>query len=103
PPATAPAFVAKLIASISAVPGVRSVSVDGGAPMAGSASSTLYIAGRPVPPPFAAPPVTRHYIAPDHFSTLGIRVLQGRAFSARDAAGSPHVTVISETAARRFW
>jgi putative ABC transport system permease protein len=103
PPATAPAFVAKLIASISAVPGVRSVSVDGGAPMAGSASSTLYIAGRPVPQPFAAPPVTRHYIAPDHFSTLGIRVLQGRAFSARDDAGSPHVTVISETAARRFW
>ena len=103
PPATAPAFVAKLITSIAAVPGVQSVSVDGGAPMAGSATSTLYIAGRPVPHPSAAPPITRHYIAPDHFATLGIRILEGRAFSAQDQAGSPRVTVISETAARRFW
>jgi putative ABC transport system permease protein len=103
PPPTAPAFVAKLLGSIAAVPGVQSVSVDGGAPMAGSASSTLYIAGRPVPHPSAAPPVTRHYIAPDHFATLGIQVLQGRAFTARDEEGSPRVTVISESAARRFW
>jgi predicted permease len=103
PPATAPVFVSKLLASISTAPGVQSVSVDGGAPMAGSATSTLYIAGRPVPPPSAAPPITRHYVAPEHFTTLGIRVLQGRAFSAQDQAGSPRVTVISETAARRFW
>ena len=103
PPSTAPAFVSRLLASISAVPGVQSVSVDGGAPMAGSATSTLYIAGRPLPQPSAAPPVTRHYIAPGHFTTLGIRVLQGRAFSAQDQAGSPRVTVISESAARRFW
>jgi putative ABC transport system permease protein len=45
----------------------------------------------------------RHYIAPDHFSTLGIPVRRGRAFSSSDAAESPRVTVISETAARRFW
>ena len=103
PPATAPMFVSNLITSLATIPGVRSVSVDGGAPMAGSASSTLYIAGRPLPHPSAAPPVTRHYIGPDHFATLGIRLLQGRAFSAQDQPGSPRVTVISETAARRFW
>jgi predicted permease len=103
PPATAPAFVSRLIASISSVPGVRSVSVDGGAPMAGSASSTLYIDGRPVPHPSAAPPITRHYVAPGHFETLGMRLLRGRAFTPGDDAGSRRVTVISETAARRFW
>jgi putative ABC transport system permease protein len=47
--------------------------------------------------------VLRHYIAPDHFTTLGIPVLRGRVFTATDVAGAPRVTVISETAARRFW
>jgi putative ABC transport system permease protein len=47
--------------------------------------------------------VLRHYVGPDHFTTLGIPVLRGRVFNAGDIAGAPRVTVISETAARRFW
>ncbi len=103
PPATAPAFVSKLIESVSRVPGARSVSVDGGAPMAGTANSVLFIAGRPATRPSDAPPVLRHYIGPDHFATLGIPVRRGRVFTSSDVEGSPRVAVISETAARRFW
>lgn len=103
PPASAPSFVTRLIESLSRVPGVQSVSVDGGAPMAGTASSTLFIAGRPVPQPSEAPPILRHYVGPDHFATLGIPVKRGRPLTPSDQAGAPHVTVISETAARRFW
>jgi putative ABC transport system permease protein len=103
PPAMAPAFVTRLIDALANVPGVRSVSVDGGAPLAGSANSVLYIEGRTVPGPGGAPSVLRHYVAPDHFRTLGIPVRRGRAFTAGDAAGAPRVAVISETAARRFW
>jgi putative ABC transport system permease protein len=47
--------------------------------------------------------VLRHYIAPGHFQTLGIPLLQGRAFTPTDTAEAPRVTVISATAARRFW
>jgi putative ABC transport system permease protein len=47
--------------------------------------------------------VLRHYVAPDHFATLGIPLRRGRAFTTADVAGAPRVTVISETAARRFW
>jgi putative ABC transport system permease protein len=103
PPATAPAFVSRLIDAVSRVPGVRSVSVDGGAPLAGTANSVLFIEGRPVTRPADAPPVLRHYIAPGHFVTLGIPVRRGRVFTETDFAGAPRVTVISETAARRFW
>jgi putative ABC transport system permease protein len=103
PPATAPLFVARLLDAVSRVPGVRLASVDGGAPLAGTASSVLYIDGRPTPGPGQAPPVLRHYIGPDHFATLGIPLRRGRAFTAADGAGAPRVTVISETAARRFW
>ncbi|MCI0434579.1 MAG: ABC transporter permease, partial [Gemmatimonadetes bacterium] len=103
PPQTAPAFVTRLLDAITKVPGVRSASVDGGAPLAGTASSVLFIAGRPAPAPGQAPPVLRHYIAPDHFNTLGIPLRRGRVFTAGDVAGAPRVTVISESAARQFW
>jgi hypothetical protein len=45
PPAQAPAFIARLVEAIGRASGVESVSVDGGAPLSGSASSTLYIEG----------------------------------------------------------
>jgi putative ABC transport system permease protein len=103
PTTEAPAFVSRLIASIARVPAIESVTVDGGAPLSGSATSTLYIAGQPPPPAGQAPPITRHYVGPNHFDTLGIPLLRGRTFSAMDTAGSPRVTVISDSAARRFW
>ena len=103
PPATAPAFISRLLDAMMRVPGVRSATVDGGAPLSGSANSTLYIVGRPLPAPGQAPGVLRHYVAPDHFRTLGIPVRRGRVFTAADGATAPRVAVISEAAARRFW
>jgi predicted permease len=103
PPAAAPAFVTRMLDAVSAIPGVVAATVDGGAPLAGTARSTLYIAGRPAPPPGQAPPVLRHYVARDHFTVMGIPLRRGRAFAHSDVAGAPRVTVISETAARRFW
>lgn len=103
PPSTAPAFIARLLEAVARVPGVQSATVDGGAPLAGSASTTLYIEGQPSPPPGQAPPVLRHYVGPDHFRTLGIPLVRGRAFAEVDGAESPRVAVISQSAARRFW
>jgi putative ABC transport system permease protein len=103
PPAQAPAFVERLVTAIERAPGVEFVTVDGGGPLAGSASSTLFIDGRPEPPVGQAPAITRHYVAPNHFRTLGIPLLRGRAFTDADAAGMPGVAIVSESAARRFW
>ena len=100
----APALLERILRQVAAVPGITSVSVDAGTPFDDRyASSSLYIAGRPLPQPGEAPPITRHYVGPDHFRTLGIPVLQGRGFTPADRAGAPHVTVINRTAARRFW
>ena len=103
PPAEAPTFISRVLEAISRVPGVESATVDGGAPLSGTASSVLNIMGRPWPKPDDAPPVLRHYVAPAHFRTLGIPLLRGRAFTASDVAGQPRVTIISESAARQFW
>ena len=40
--------------------------------------------------------------AADYFRTLGVPLLKGRVFTARDAAGAPGVAIINETMARQF-
>jgi putative ABC transport system permease protein len=48
-------------------------------------------------------PIGLHVVTPDHFRTLEIPIVRGRAFTPRDRAGSPRVVVLNETAARRLW
>ncbi|MEO7996329.1 MAG: ABC transporter permease [Gemmatimonadaceae bacterium] len=99
----APAFVSSVLDALNAIPGVVSTTVDGGAPVSGSASSTLVIIGRPPVAQDLQPPVLRHYVAPDHFRTLGIPVLSGRTFTSNDVDGQPRVVIVNALAAKRFW
>ena len=39
----------------------------------------------------------------DYFQTMGIPILRGREFNARDREGSPAVVIINETLARSLW
>jgi putative ABC transport system permease protein len=59
-------------------------------------------AGRPNAPG-TAPVVGRHYVSADYFHALGITLKRGRLLNEEDRAGRAPVTVINETAARRFW
>lgn len=99
----APALIERILERISAVPGVVSASVDAAAPFEGPANSTLYVVGRPDPGPGRAPEITRHDVGPDHFRTLGIPILRGRAFAPNDRAGHAGVAIVNRTAALRFW
>jgi hypothetical protein len=47
--------------------------------------------------------IGRHYVSSAYFSALGIQLRRGRLLSDDDRGGRPPVTVINETAARRFW
>ena len=46
-----------------------------------------------------------HYngVGPKYFDTLGIHLLDGRAFDERDALGAPEVVIVNQTMARTFW
>ena len=49
------------------------------------------------------PSIDKKTASPGYFVTMGIPVLEGRAFSPQDRADSPLVTVVSESVARRFF
>ena len=47
--------------------------------------------------------VNRNFVSPDYFRTVGLPLVAGRAFDARDRAGAPLVAIVNETFARRVW
>lgn len=103
-PVAAPRFIERLLAAIHQVPGVVAATVDGCAPLVATCANTsLHFVGRPEPRPGEAPGIMRHYVGPDHFRTLRIPVIAGRALAPSDREDRPAVAVVNETAARRFW
>jgi predicted permease len=98
----APTLIARVLDEIERVPGVEAATVDGCAPLSVQcANGSLRIVGRPSDT--EAPVVLRHYVAPDHFKTLRVPLIRGRAIEERDRAGSRAVVVVNEAAAQRFW
>jgi putative ABC transport system permease protein len=102
PTDAAPALIDRVLEEIRRVPGVEAATVDGCAPLSTQcANASLRIVGRPSNT--EAPSVLRHYVAPDHFRTLRVPIIRGRAIEEKDRRGSPAVVVINEAAAQRFW
>ncbi len=97
-----PAIVERLLTSVEQLPGVQSAAVNRCTPFTGCSRTVLFFADRPNDER-NAPVVGRHYVSADYFKTLGIPVLAGRMLTTRDRSDRPPVTVISESAARRFW
>ena len=84
--------------------GVESISLSSDLPLSGNGGSTeqVHVAGSPDTHQQGA---NVSYLAVDqnYFSTLGIPVLAGRAFSAADTAEAPAVIVINHLMAEKYW
>jgi predicted permease len=84
--------------------GVESISLSSDLPLSGNGGSTeqVHVAGSPDTHQQGA---SVSYLAVDqnYFSTLGIPVLAGRAFSAADKAEAPAVMVINHLMAEKYW
>ncbi len=90
--------------AVAALPGVRGVALGSGGPLFGGGDwNGLQIEGRPAFAPRDMPKVDWFDIDPHYFRTLGIRVLWGRDLADTDTFDRPHVAVVNETFATRFF
>jgi predicted permease len=96
------ALYRSLEAQISAIPGVRSVSMSNIAIIGdGHSGTTFHLSGHPVPAKEER--VQINSVGTEYFSTMGIPLLYGRAFNVRDTATSPTVAVINQALARKYF
>jgi predicted permease len=91
----------QLLARLQSLPGVRSASISGCTPIQGCGAGSRYLTaeGHPEPSNQRQRPAIS-FIAPRYFETLGIPLLAGRDFTARD---HPRVAIISASVARHFF
>jgi putative ABC transport system permease protein len=98
------AFHERLQTSLAAVPGVERVALSGNLPFNGFAAGQRFIIdGRPAPRSGTEPSRDVNFVSPEYFDTLGIGLVEGRAFEAADLTRQPIPTIINETMARQFW
>ena len=93
------AFARGVLDRIHYLPGVKSTSLINSVPFGMMfIQGDFYIEGQPQPTLLAGTPK----IDAGYFKTMGIPLLAGREFTARDTAGAPKVAIISERIAREF-
>lgn len=97
-----PTLTTKLLRRVEAVPGVRSActSFDGALGNAGGIRGFRF--DESSTPAGVESRAGANWVSPRYFETLGIPLLEGREFSARDTAGSPLVAIVNRTMARRY-
>jgi len=96
--ATGRLFLDRVLATVRAMPDVRSATIGYNTPLSFT-DSKCTAADASTRPRRAGSDI----VAAGYFDTLGIPILRGRAFEAQDRLGAPRVVVVNETFARRYW
>ncbi|MFL6333883.1 MAG: ABC transporter permease [Pyrinomonadaceae bacterium] len=98
------AFDRQLLEELRGLAGVKSAATITSLPMSGwNQSGSFRIEGRQVAPNESAPHGDRWMASDDYFQTMGIPLVRGRYFDARDTADAPGVAIVSEALARKYW
>jgi putative ABC transport system permease protein len=96
-------FYQRLEERVRGIAGVRTVGAVNILPLSSNYDSRgIQIEDNPKPDGQGEGPQARS-VTPGYFAAMGIRLVAGRNFDARDAEGRQLVTVVSESAARRYW
>ena len=97
------AFFDRLLERLRNVPGITAAGVITDLPLYGGSSTGFDIDGRPEPLPGQRSMTDYRITTPDYFAAMGMKLLQGRAFSRFDTDGAPGVVIINETLAKSYF
>jgi predicted permease len=97
-------FLQRLVERVSALPGVRSAGVTSDLPWTGyqNRGGGFTIEGKTFPPD-QEPQAQYHFLSADYMRTIGVPLLVGRWFDARDRRGANPVILINQAMARKYW
>jgi len=95
----------RLLPRIRAIPGVTAATPLVAPPMLGNGVWQVRygVEGQSEAEVATNPLFATDMVGPEFFRTFGVRLVRGRAFTARDDASSPLVAIVSESVARRLW
>src|SRR5215467_1201093 len=97
-------FFKDLLARVRTLPGVESASLANVVPMGYSWNlDTLRIPGYELPAGEPLPIIFDNFVSPGYFMTMGIGLVAGRDFTDADDEAAPHVAIVNEAMAARFW
>ena len=96
-------FCKDLLDRTRAAPGVKSAALTSNVPLLGGDIMPVVPEGYQLPRGEQSVSVFDTFVSDGYFKTLGIRILQGRAFLESDQAGSPLVAVANEHFANHYW
>jgi predicted permease len=97
-------FYNAILERLDASPGVTASAITNAIPLSGlvPGQTRFQIEGRTYDTPDARPTVDVRIASPNYFTTLGVPLLKGRAFTELDHADAPLVGIINETMARHW-
>jgi putative ABC transport system permease protein len=105
-------FFQQLIDRVATVPGVKGVAVASQVPFDFTEDGVVTVESSSLPPDQHTQTVDNRTVSPDYFQVMGIPLLQGETFTARDGgdpttaegfAAFSGVIVVNQSLARRFW
>jgi putative ABC transport system permease protein len=92
----------RITTELASKPGIQSVAIARGLPMSGGWNDAHYV-GESANSVREDEYTVQNIVGPGFFTTLGIRMLAGRDFSAADRSGSADVCVLNQSAAAHFF
>jgi predicted permease len=97
-------FYQQLVQRVAGLPGVRGATLAKAVPLDVSGTQQIGITFPGTDIPNQTPRnIDYNIVTPQYFDTMGIPLLQGRDFEARDTAETAGVVIVNEAFVRRFW
>jgi predicted permease len=94
----------RILERIRALPGVVHAGITNSIPFGGSYSdSVILVEGYRMAPGESLISPSKVHVSEGYFEAMGLRLVAGRAFEARDTDGAPRAIIVDERLARKFW
>ena len=94
-----------IVARVAGVPGIETATPVNAAPFGGAGwdAPTYTAEGQTLEQVRRNPSLNFEAVHPNHFATLGVPILRGRAFADGDRLGAPLVAILTDDVAARIW